>query len=321
MKSLLLRFIASTSCLIVTSTLAAQSPAERHFTDKIVPLLRERCLECHNSNEQEGALDLSRKASAMKGGDSGAAIVPGKPDESLLWEMIAGDDMPQDRPPLSKEDKQVFRKWIEDGAAWPTESIARPERGSDSPFSADTTIAVEPAFCATTSSPDSIVAIDGSSLVQLSSYPETGFPSGPRGVASICIVSPCASVVESGSTSRVTASRFRSGEVEVRLSEHPKGRVRHATTRSTMGGVQVGGEVGRCRLGALSGICRRLFDWRSVKRIWNRGCGPRTRPHATPTTLLSLSGTSVAKLFGDFCRHARGDAIHMPGGCSRYHAP
>ena len=51
----------------------------------------------------------------MQGGDSGPAIVPGKPDDSLALELVRSDEMPQDRPPLSDEEKGLLREWIE---AW-----------------------------------------------------------------------------------------------------------------------------------------------------------------------------------------------------------
>ena len=60
-------------------------------------------------------------AAAFKGGDTGPAIVPGKPDESVLLDMIGGDppEMPQKDKPLSKQEVASIRSWIEHGAAWP----------------------------------------------------------------------------------------------------------------------------------------------------------------------------------------------------------
>src|SRR5262249_54626251 len=53
------------------------------FDEKVAPLLSVRCLDCHSGSKPKGGLDLSRRRSAMEGGDQGVVIVPGKPDASL----------------------------------------------------------------------------------------------------------------------------------------------------------------------------------------------------------------------------------------------
>lgn len=93
------------------------------FQDKIAPLFAQHCLECHDSSAREGALDLSRMEPAIKGGDSGVAILPGNGDESLLWESVFFDDMPEDRPLLSQEQKDLIKQWIDDGAEWTVDWI------------------------------------------------------------------------------------------------------------------------------------------------------------------------------------------------------
>ncbi|MDA0348387.1 MAG: DUF1592 domain-containing protein [Verrucomicrobia bacterium] len=93
------------------------------FQEKIAPLFAQHCLECHDSSAREGALDLSRKESAFKGGDSGKAILPGNAEESSLWESVFFDDMPEDRPHLSQEQKDLIKQWIDDGAEWTVDWI------------------------------------------------------------------------------------------------------------------------------------------------------------------------------------------------------
>lgn len=95
----------------------------RRFESQVAPLLARRCLECHDSVAREGGLDLSRKRTALAGGDSGPAIVPGKSAESRLWESVASNDMPQDRQPLSDAEKALLRQWIDDGAHWSLSNI------------------------------------------------------------------------------------------------------------------------------------------------------------------------------------------------------
>ncbi|WP_165700497.1 DUF1553 domain-containing protein [Alienimonas californiensis] len=84
----------------------------------MAPLLAKHCLECHSPAVTEGGLDLSQAATVSTGGDSGAAIVPGKPDESLLLERVRSGDMPLDRPPLSEAEQEILKRWIKDGARW-----------------------------------------------------------------------------------------------------------------------------------------------------------------------------------------------------------
>ena len=93
------------------------------FRETIIPIFTNHCLECHDTNTREGALDLSRKDAAFKGGDSGVAIVPGNAEESNLWESVHFEDMPEDRPPLSQEEKDQIAQWINDGAEWTVDWI------------------------------------------------------------------------------------------------------------------------------------------------------------------------------------------------------
>ncbi|MEM9367634.1 MAG: DUF1592 domain-containing protein [Planctomycetota bacterium] len=92
--------------------------ASLHFERKIAPLLSNHCLECHDSASREGGLDLSKKSEAFAGGDSGPAIVPGDPLESLVWTSVESDDMPHDRDSLNAAQKTLLKDWIADGAAW-----------------------------------------------------------------------------------------------------------------------------------------------------------------------------------------------------------
>src|SRR3954447_23023441 len=59
------------------------------FAGEVAPLLVERCLSCHNAGKAGGGLDLSTPKSVLAGGEGGPAVVPGRPDEGSLLEMIA----------------------------------------------------------------------------------------------------------------------------------------------------------------------------------------------------------------------------------------
>jgi hypothetical protein len=86
-----------------------------------VAILTERCLKCHNSSPRMSGLSLASAADAKKGGLHGPAIVPGKPEQSLLLGMISGDKpkMPMGDAPLSPAQVASIRTWIEQGALWP----------------------------------------------------------------------------------------------------------------------------------------------------------------------------------------------------------
>lgn len=106
-----------------TATLPAAEPkADNPFDTQVAPLLAVRCLTCHGTQNPKGGLDLSQRATAFKGGDSGPAIEPGKPDESLLWEKISGDEMPPKKP-LKAEEKALLKAWLLAGAKWDTDPI------------------------------------------------------------------------------------------------------------------------------------------------------------------------------------------------------
>ena len=100
-----------------------QSPKEQFFDRKIAPLLSRHCLECHDTVNHKGRLDLSKKSTAFATAKKETVIVPGKSAESLLWEVVEADDMPNERDSLSVDEKRLLRKWIDDGAVWAGEEI------------------------------------------------------------------------------------------------------------------------------------------------------------------------------------------------------
>ena len=105
---------------------------EVDFERDIAPIFEESCLYCHGEDEQESGLRLDRRASMLRGGDSGlAAIVPGDPQKSYLIDVIQHVDeemaMPPDDEKLSDDDIALITQWIKEGAIWPgqMESVAR----------------------------------------------------------------------------------------------------------------------------------------------------------------------------------------------------
>ena len=64
-------------------------------------ILQARCVLCHGSGDRKGGLDLRTVASRLKGGKTGPGLVPGKPEESLIYQRIVKGEMPPDK--LAKE--------------------------------------------------------------------------------------------------------------------------------------------------------------------------------------------------------------------------
>lgn len=99
------------------------------FENRIRPLLAEHCFECHSGNSAtiQAKLRLDHRSYAIQGGESGAAVVPGKPEESLVLAAVRwkGLEMPPDRK-LSNEQVADLARWIESGAAWPTDQSLDP---------------------------------------------------------------------------------------------------------------------------------------------------------------------------------------------------
>ncbi len=90
------------------------------FAKDIRPILENSCLKCHGAAIQLSKFDLRTRESAMKGGEKGPAIGPGKPEESKLYRLVAGLEkpaMPMDGK-LTPEQVAVFRQWINEGAKW-----------------------------------------------------------------------------------------------------------------------------------------------------------------------------------------------------------
>jgi hypothetical protein len=107
--------------------------AEEHafFESKVRPVLVEHCYECHSGVNSKGGLLLDTRRGWEKGGDSGPAIVPGKPDESLLIEAVRYHDDDFAMPPKKKGGKLPdaviadLVEWVRRGAPDPREAEAK----------------------------------------------------------------------------------------------------------------------------------------------------------------------------------------------------
>lgn len=96
------------------------------FQREIRPILSDNCFQCHGPDQsaRKANLRLDDQADAMAPRRNGAAIVPGKPGESLLYKKITAEDPAKRMPPpsthktLAAAQKEAIRVWIEQGADW-----------------------------------------------------------------------------------------------------------------------------------------------------------------------------------------------------------
>ena len=74
------------------------------------------CIECHGQEAQEAGLDLRSVELMLKGGESGPALVPGQPDQSLLLSMVLDRHMPPDGKMPNAGEIDLLTRWILQGA-------------------------------------------------------------------------------------------------------------------------------------------------------------------------------------------------------------
>ncbi|MEW6161406.1 MAG: DUF1549 domain-containing protein, partial [Verrucomicrobiota bacterium] len=125
--------------LLIASTMLAGAPpppnAEARevdvefFEKRVRPILIERCYECHGEKKQKGGLRLDSAEAVRKGGDTGPALVPGKPDESLLIKAISWNDPEFQMPPKNKlgaAEILTLTEWVKRGAPDPRTTTHSP---------------------------------------------------------------------------------------------------------------------------------------------------------------------------------------------------
>ncbi len=103
-------------------TMHAEESVTGVFASQIRPILAARCYGCHGPDMHQNGLRLDSLASVLKGSDSGKVIIPGEGDKSPLVRHLEGLErprMPDGAPPLSADEVELIRKWVNDGAKGP----------------------------------------------------------------------------------------------------------------------------------------------------------------------------------------------------------
>jgi uncharacterized membrane protein len=96
------------------------------FVRDVVPIFKDTCLKCHGGDKVKGKLDMKTKAGVVmfKAASGEVTVTPGQPDKSSLYTLLMHNDPEERMPPakekqLTKDQIDIVRKWIAQGAAWP----------------------------------------------------------------------------------------------------------------------------------------------------------------------------------------------------------
>ncbi len=176
------------ACALLTLVLPLALTAQTvNFSREILPLLSDKCFSCHGADPSTrmAGLRLDTREEATKPRRGKAAVMPGKPEDSLIMARIAPANpnsiMPPERShkaPLTAEQVATFRRWIEQGAAWGKHwSFEKPERGAGA--SIDEFISQRLTREGLRMSP----AASRETLIRRVSFDLTGLPPTPEAVA------------------------------------------------------------------------------------------------------------------------------------------
>ena len=120
-------FLLGISCLPITLLAQAPAPTQEQkdfFENRVRPVLAQNCFACH-TNSQMGGLRLDSLDGLLKGGKSGAAVVPGAPEKSMMITAIRQTTeikMPKNGH-LTEAQISDLTAWVKDGAVWPVEKV------------------------------------------------------------------------------------------------------------------------------------------------------------------------------------------------------
>ena len=141
-NALVSNLVGLSAVLALISLLPAGAAAQsgvQFFSHEVRPIMERTCWNCHSDQIQSSGLDLTSREGALVGGLRGPAIVPGNAADSLLFRQVAGIEGPA-MPlgvPLTEEEIEVFRTWINEGAEWDAEPITVPSGGGFTAFATD----------------------------------------------------------------------------------------------------------------------------------------------------------------------------------------
>ena len=125
LHTVLLQTVTCVGLLLFCCQQVVAGTGDVDYLKDIKPLLKSRCYACHGGLKQESSLRLDTASLALQGGDSGAVIVPGDPESSILLQKVTETDessrMPPEGDPLSPGEVGLIRAWILRGATGPAD--------------------------------------------------------------------------------------------------------------------------------------------------------------------------------------------------------
>ncbi|HRX55468.1 MAG: DUF1549 domain-containing protein [Verrucomicrobiales bacterium] len=129
------KFLAAILLASGSAGLRAQD-APVDFVRDIQPILEFNCVNCHNADDAKGGLRFDSRDAFLKGGDGGDAMLPGKPEKSLMVELISlpkddDDVMPSKGRLLHAHEIDKVKKWIAAGAPWPDNLVLVAKKEDD----------------------------------------------------------------------------------------------------------------------------------------------------------------------------------------------
>ncbi|MES2791069.1 MAG: PSD1 and planctomycete cytochrome C domain-containing protein [Planctomycetota bacterium] len=112
-----MKFLPTACLLSLIFHAGVQADEPLTYEKHVRPILKAHCFYCHGEGgELEGKLDLRLRRLIAKGGDSGEAIVPGKPEDSLLLQRIKDKEMPPNKKLVPEKEVAILERWIAQGA-------------------------------------------------------------------------------------------------------------------------------------------------------------------------------------------------------------
>ena len=113
---------------------APSPPRAIEYETDVKPILQAKCFGCHGPKQAQSGLRLDLRQNALRGGDYGVVIVPGRAAESALIQRLTGSSAglqmpPDDEPPVDDREIETLRAWIDQGAEMPGNALEREAMG------------------------------------------------------------------------------------------------------------------------------------------------------------------------------------------------
>ena len=127
-------FLAAFIGLAISSVLLSAAETDAKAPTDVFALLEAHCVKCHGGEKTKGGLDLMTREALLRGGESGAAVVPGKPDASLLIRQVRHEEephMPHKEAKLPDAAIAQLVEWVKSGVPYPRALAKTPQPNAE----------------------------------------------------------------------------------------------------------------------------------------------------------------------------------------------